>query len=92
VPFNDADSFRELRFPSILAASSRFADYLGRPVAKLAVEDLGYIARRCSLEGADARRRSCLPAVGCNDCGHGRSMIAIPTADDSGSLHLIWSL
>jgi hypothetical protein len=43
VPFNDPDPFRELRFPSILAAKLAVADYLGRPLAKLAAEDLGYI-------------------------------------------------
>jgi hypothetical protein len=43
VPFNDPDPFRELRFPSILAAKLAIADYLGRPLAKLAAEDLGYI-------------------------------------------------
>ena len=43
VPFNDPDPFRELRFPSTLAAKLAIADYLGRPLAKLAVEDLGYI-------------------------------------------------
>ena len=43
MPFNDPDPFRELRFPSVLAAKLAIADYLGRPLAKLAVEDLGYI-------------------------------------------------
>ena len=43
VPFNDPDPFQELRFPSILAAKLAIADYLGRPLAKLAAEDLGYI-------------------------------------------------
>ena len=43
VPFDDPDPFRELRFPSILAAKLAIADYLGRPLAKLAAEDLGYI-------------------------------------------------
>ena len=43
VPFNDPDPFRELRFPSVLAAKLAVADYLGRPLAKLAPEDLGYI-------------------------------------------------
>ena len=33
----------ELRFPSILAAKLAIADYLGRPLAKLATEDLSYI-------------------------------------------------
>ena len=43
VPFDDPDPFRELRFPSVLAAKLAIADYLGRPLAKLAAEDLGYI-------------------------------------------------
>ncbi|MDQ2804028.1 MAG: hypothetical protein M3Y41_15650, partial [Pseudomonadota bacterium] len=43
VPFNDPDLFRELRFPNVLAAKLAVADYLGRPLAKLAAEDLGYI-------------------------------------------------
>jgi hypothetical protein len=43
VPFNDPDPFQELRFPSILAAKLAIADYLGRPLAKLAAEDLDYI-------------------------------------------------
>ena len=43
VPFNDPDPFRELRFPRILAAKLAIADYLGRPLAKLATEDLSYI-------------------------------------------------
>jgi hypothetical protein len=43
IPFNDPDPFRELRFPSILAAKLAIADYLGRPLAKLAAEDLDYI-------------------------------------------------
>jgi len=34
VPFNDPDPFRELRFPSILAAKLAIADYLGRPLGK----------------------------------------------------------
>jgi len=41
--FNDRDPFQELRFPSILAAKLAIADYLGRPLAKLAAEDLDYI-------------------------------------------------
>jgi len=43
VPFNDPDPFQELRFPSILAAKLAIAGYLGRPLAKLAAEDLDYI-------------------------------------------------
>ena len=43
VPFNGPDPFQELRFPSILAAKLAIADYLGRPLAKLAAEDLDYI-------------------------------------------------
>jgi hypothetical protein len=43
VPFSDPDPFHELRFPSILAAKLAIADYLGRPLAKLAAEDLDYI-------------------------------------------------
>jgi hypothetical protein len=43
VPFKDPDPFQELRFPNILAAKLAIADYLGRPLAKLAAEDLGYI-------------------------------------------------
>jgi hypothetical protein len=43
VPFDDPDPFRELRFASVLAAKLAIADYLGRPLAKLAAQDLGYI-------------------------------------------------
>jgi hypothetical protein len=43
VPFNDPDPFRELRFPSVLAAKLAISDYLGCPLAKLAAEDLSYI-------------------------------------------------
>lgn len=43
VPFADPDPFRELRYPTTLAAKLAIADYLGRPLAKLAAEDLGYI-------------------------------------------------
>jgi hypothetical protein len=43
VPFNDPDPFRELHFPSVLAAKLAIADYLGRPLAKLAAEDLATI-------------------------------------------------
>ena len=43
VPFKDPDPFQELRFPSVLAAKLAIADYLGRPLAKLAAEDLAYI-------------------------------------------------
>ena len=43
VPFDDPDPFRELRFPSVLAAKLAIADYLGRPLAKLTAEDRGYI-------------------------------------------------
>jgi hypothetical protein len=43
VPFNDPDPFRELHFPSVLAAKLAIADYLGQPLAKLAAEDLGTI-------------------------------------------------
>ena len=43
VPFQDPDPFRELRFPSVLAAKLAIADYLGRPLAKLSEEDRGYI-------------------------------------------------
>ena len=43
VPFNDPDPFHELHFPSVLAAKLAIADYLGRPLAKLAAEDLATI-------------------------------------------------
>jgi hypothetical protein len=43
VPFTDPDPFRELRFPSVLAAKLAISDYLGCPLAKLAAEDLSYI-------------------------------------------------
>jgi hypothetical protein len=43
MPFADPDPFRELRYPTTLAAKLAIADYLGRPLAKLAAEDLGYI-------------------------------------------------
>jgi hypothetical protein len=43
VPFNDPDAFRELHFPSVLAAKLAIADYLGRPLAKLPAEDLATI-------------------------------------------------
>jgi hypothetical protein len=43
VPFTDPDPFQELRFPSVLAAKLAIADYLGRPLAKLAAEDLSNI-------------------------------------------------
>ncbi|WP_235705993.1 hypothetical protein [Acidiphilium iwatense] len=43
VPFIDPDPFRELHFPNVLAAKLAIADYLGRPLAKLAAEDLGTI-------------------------------------------------
>jgi hypothetical protein len=43
VPFIDPDPFRELRFSNPLAAKLAIADYLGRPLAKLKTEDLGYI-------------------------------------------------
>ena len=45
VPFDDPDPFRELRFPSVLAAKLAIADYLGRPLAKLAAEDLAFRLR-----------------------------------------------
>jgi hypothetical protein len=43
IPFQDPDPFRELRFASALAAKLAIADYLGRPLAKLAEEDRNYI-------------------------------------------------
>jgi len=43
VPFADPDPFQELRFASVLAAKLAIADYLGRPLAKLAEEDRAYI-------------------------------------------------
>lgn len=42
-PFVDPDPFRELRFPSPIAAKLAIADYLGLPLAKLTAEDRGYI-------------------------------------------------
>ena len=43
IPFNDPDPFQDLRFPNTLAAKLAIADYLGRPLATLAAEDLDYI-------------------------------------------------
>jgi hypothetical protein len=43
VSFADPDPFQELRFASVLAAKLAIADYLGRPLAKLAEEDRAYI-------------------------------------------------
>lgn len=60
-PFNDPDPFRELRFPSILAAKLAIADYLARPLAKLAAEDLGYIE---ALLKETLERRTIITACG----------------------------
>jgi hypothetical protein len=43
VPFADPDPYRELRYPSVLAAKLAVADYLGFALAKLSAEDRGYI-------------------------------------------------
>ena len=43
VPFSDPDPYRELRYPSVLAAKLAIADYLGFALAKLTAEDRGYI-------------------------------------------------
>lgn len=43
VPFADPDPFQELRFANTVAAKLAIADYLGLPLAKLTVEDRGYI-------------------------------------------------
>lgn len=43
VPFADPDPYRELRYPSVLAAKLAIADYLGFALAKLSAEDRGYI-------------------------------------------------
>ena len=60
VPFNDPDPFRELHFPSVLAAKLAIADYLGRPLAKLAAEDLGTIN---ALLGRTLERRTVIACV-----------------------------
>ena len=38
VPFADPDPYRELRYPSVLAAKLAIADYLGFALAKLSAE------------------------------------------------------
>ncbi len=43
VPFADPDPYRELRYPSVLAAKLAIADYLGFALAKLTAEDRGHI-------------------------------------------------
>ena len=60
VPFNDPDPFRELHFPSVLAAKLAIADYLGRPLAKLAAEDLDTIN---ALLGRTLERRTVIACV-----------------------------
>ena len=60
VPFNDPDPFREPHFPSVLAAKLAIADYLGRPLAKLAAEDLGTIN---ALLGRTLERRTVIACV-----------------------------
>ena len=60
VPFNDPDPFRELHFPNVLAAKLAIADYLGRPLAKLAAEDLETIN---ALLGRTLERRTVIACV-----------------------------
>ena len=60
VPFNDPDPFRELHFASVLAAKLAIADYLGRPLAKLAAEDLATIN---ALLGRTLERRTVIACV-----------------------------
>ena len=43
MPFADPDPYRELRYPSVLAAKLAIADYLGFALAKLSAEDRGHI-------------------------------------------------
>ena len=43
VPFADPDPYRELRYPSVLAAKLAIADYLGFALAKLTAEDRAHI-------------------------------------------------
>ena len=43
VPFADPDPYRELRYPSVLAAKLAIADYLGFALAKLTPEDRAHI-------------------------------------------------
>ena len=42
-PFSDPDPFQQLAFPSPLAAKHAIADELGMPLARLSVEDRGFI-------------------------------------------------
>ncbi len=60
VPFKDQDPFQELYFPSVLAAKLAIADCLGRPLAKLAAEDLDTIN---ALLGRTLERRTVIACV-----------------------------
>ncbi len=60
VPFNDPDPFRELHFPSVLAAKLAITDCLGRPLGKLAAEDLGTIN---ALLGRTLEQRTVIACV-----------------------------
>ncbi len=77
VPFNDPDPFQELRFPSVLAAKLAIADYLGRPLAKLAAEDLDTIN---ALLGRTLERRTVIACVR----GYFREREARQQAKDGG--------
>ena len=77
VPFNDPDPFQELHFPSVLAAKLAIADYLGRPLAKLAVEDLDTIN---ALLGRTLERRTVIACVR----GYFRERKARQQAKDGG--------
>ena len=77
VPFKDPDPFQELHFPSVLAAKLAIADYLGRPLAKLAAEDLDTIN---ALLGRTLERRTVIACVR----GYFREREARQQAKDGG--------
>ncbi len=77
MPFNDPDPFRELHFSSVLAAKLAIADYLGRPLAKLAAEDLATIN---ALLGRTLERRTVIACVR----GYFRKRGARQQAEDGG--------
>lgn len=43
VPFQDPDPFKELRYPTVLAAKLGISDYLAMPLARLSDDDRAYI-------------------------------------------------
>ncbi|MGI4943189.1 MAG: hypothetical protein ACRYHQ_21925 [Janthinobacterium lividum] len=77
VPFNDPDPFRELHLPSVLAAKLAIADYLGRPLAKLAAEDLTTIN---ALLGRTLERTTVIACVR----GYFRERATLRQEEDSG--------